>query len=58
MKKEAEKLKLDLDEELERYYEIKKAIEDNEKALDRLGKAKDRAYGPNKLKYIEAEIKE
>ena len=42
--------------EEERYYEITKEIEKQERALNRLQKAKDQAYGANKLKAIENEI--
>ena len=43
-------------DEIERYHEISKVIEDQERILDRLSKAKDRAYGANKLKAIDKEI--
>lgn len=43
-------------DEIERYHEITKAIEDQERLLDRLSKAKDKAYGENKLKAIDKEI--
>lgn len=42
--------------EIERYHVINNQIEDNEKALDRLSKAKDRAYGKAKLNAMDAEI--
>jgi len=42
--------------EVERYHVINNQIEDNEKALDRLSKAKDRAYGKAKLNAMDAEI--
>ena len=42
--------------EEERYYEITKEIEKQERALNRLQKAKDQAYGTNKLKAIDNEI--
>ena len=42
--------------EEERYYEITKEIEKQERALNRLQKTKDQAYGANKLKAIENEI--
>lgn len=42
-------------EEIDRYHEIKEAIEDVENELDRLSKAKDRAFGKDKLAFMEAE---
>ena len=54
---EKEKAKKTYDDEIERYHEIKKSIESVERELDRLGEAKDRAWGPDKLAYIEAEKK-
>lgn len=42
--------------EEERYYEITKEIEKQERALNRLQKTKDQAYGANKLKAIDNEI--
>lgn len=42
--------------EIERYHVINNQIEDNEKALDRLSKAKDRAYGRARLNAMDAEI--
>ena len=42
--------------EIERYHVINNQIEDNEKALDRLSKAKDRAYGKAKLNAMDTEI--
>ena len=42
--------------EEDRYHEITKEIEKQEKALKRLQKAKDNAYGANKLKAIDEEI--
>jgi hypothetical protein len=44
-------------DEIERYHEINEAIEDQERELDRLSKAKDRAWGPQRLAYMEAEKK-
>lgn len=44
------------DEEIERYHEITKSINNQSKLLDRLSKAKDAAYGPNKLKQMNKEI--
>lgn len=48
-KKSAEK-------ETERYHEITALIEDYTRELDKAGKAKDRAFGPKKLKAMQAEI--
>lgn len=42
--------------EEERYYEITKEIEKQERALSRLQKTKDQVYGANKLKAIDNEI--
>ena len=42
--------------EIERYHVINNQIEDNEKALTRLSKAKDRAYGKARLNAMDAEI--
>ena len=42
--------------EIERYHVINNQIEDNEKALDQLSKAKDRAYGKARLNAMDAEI--
>lgn len=42
--------------EEERYYEITKEIEKQERALSRLQKIKDQVYGANKLKAIDNEI--
>ena len=43
-------------DEIERYHEITKQIDNQSKLLDRLSKAKDSAYGPNKLKMMDKEI--
>ena len=45
-----------LDEEVDRYHEIDKTITSLERHLDRLSKAKDRAYGKDKIALIDAEI--
>ena len=42
--------------EAERYHEIKQVIKDLNKELDELGKAKDRAFGKNKLELMDQEI--
>lgn len=49
------KLKKESDE-IDRYHEIKEVIEDINKETDRLGKAKDRAWGKAKLDLIDKEI--
>ena len=43
-------------DETERYHEAERSIERTTAALDRLARAKDRAFGVNKLKAIDAEI--
>lgn len=43
-------------DEIERYHEITKQIDNQSKLLDRLSKAKDAAYGPDKLKMMDKEI--
>ena len=47
-----------LDEEIERYRLLNETVEDLERNLDALGKAKDRAYGGAKISYMQAERKE
>jgi hypothetical protein len=42
--------------ELDRYHEINEIISDTERELDKLGKAKDRAFGANKLALMDKEI--
>ena len=42
--------------ETERYHEITALIENYTRELDKAGKAKDRAFGPKKLKAMQAEI--
>ncbi len=42
--------------EIERYHEITALIEDYTRELDKTGKAKDRVFGPKKLKAMQAEI--
>ena len=54
-----EKAKKDLkklDEEIERYHEIKEELSDIEVALGRISSAKDRAFGASKLQLIDDEI--
>ena len=43
-------------DEIERYHEVKNSLEDLEKALDKVDKAKDRAWGKDKMKAIKEEI--
>ena len=43
-------------DEIDRYHEIKEVIEDLNREMDRLGKAKDRAWGKSKLDLIDQEI--
>lgn len=47
-----------LDEEIERYRLLNETVEDLERNLDNIGKAKDRAYGGAKIGYMQAERKE
>ena len=54
---EARKKRLkDLKDEIERYHEINEALKDTENQLDAISKAKDRAFGPDKLKYMDQEL--
>lgn len=48
--------KKSVEKETERYHEITALIEDYTRELDKAGKAKDRAFGPKKLKAMQAEI--
>jgi hypothetical protein len=43
----------DLDDELDRYHEINEVISDTERKLDKLGRAKDRAFGASKIALME-----
>lgn len=45
-----------LEDELDRYHEINEIISDTERELDKLGKAKDRAFGANKIALMDKEI--
>jgi hypothetical protein len=47
----------DLTEVLERYHEINQEIKMQQRLLDSLSKAKDRAFGTNRLKLMDEEIK-
>lgn len=46
-----------LDDEIDRYHELTEAIEDVDRALNRLGKERQKSYGRNYLNYLDAEIK-
>lgn len=46
----------ELDDEIERYHEIDEVIQDIERDVDKLTKAKDRAFGANKLALMDQEI--
>ena len=46
----------DEEEDVERYHEINKKIEDQERILNRLSKVKDKAYGLEKIKIMDKEI--
>lgn len=54
--KKEKKDKKSVEKETERYHEITTLIEDYTRELDKAGKAKDRAFGPQKLKAMQAEI--
>ena len=54
--KKEKKDKKSAEKETERYHEITTLIEDYTRELDKAGKAKDRAFGPKKLKAMQAEI--
>ena len=47
----------DVTKDLDRYYTINEALEDLENNLDKISKAKDRAFGADRIKYIQAEQK-
>lgn len=48
--------KKDKDEEIERYQEITEVIDDLNRELDEIGKKKEEAWGPNKLKAMDQEL--
>ena len=54
--KKEKKDKKSAEKETKRYHEITALIEDYARELDKAGKAKDRAFGPQKLKAMQAEI--
>ena len=45
-----------LKDEFDRYHEINEIISDTERELDKLGKAKDKAFGANKIALMDKEI--
>lgn len=45
------------DEEIERYHEINELMDDMSREMDKLSKAKDRAFGADKVELINQEIK-
>jgi hypothetical protein len=47
-----------VDEEIDRYHEIKEELSDIENNLNRISKAKDRAFGADKLKFMREEREE
>ena len=53
--KSSKKEEKDAKDEFERYYKITRQIKDQEDAVNRLSKAKDRAYGKAKLEYLDQE---
>ena len=50
-----EKQKKKVEDEIERYHKVKNELQDIEKELSLIGKAKDRAFGRNKIRQIDAE---
>jgi hypothetical protein len=55
IKAEKERLK-GLDDEIDRYHTIKELQDDISKEMDKVSKLKDRAYGKDRLAYLNAEI--
>ena len=55
-KKKETKDKKKADDEIERYHVIKEQIDDVSRTLDKLSKAKDRAWGPQRIKMMNQEI--
>lgn len=55
-KDKKEKTDKEFDQELTRYYKLDKLYEKASDQLDDISKAKDRAYGPKHLKYLDQEI--
>ena len=56
LKDEAEKRLLKLEDEIDRYHEIKEVMEDTERELDRIADKKERAFGADKIALATAEI--
>ena len=52
----SQKSKKKASDEIERYHVVKEQLEDIEQELDRISKAKDRAFGGDKLKLMDDEI--
>ncbi|MBP3801517.1 MAG: hypothetical protein J6I85_05815 [Clostridia bacterium] len=50
-----EKQKKKVEDEIERYHKVRNELQDIEKELSLIGKAKDRAFGRNKIRQIDAE---
>ena len=50
-----EKQKKKAEDEIERYHKVRNELQDIEKELSLIGKAKDRAFGRNKIRQIDAE---
>ena len=50
-----EKKKKKVEDEIERYHKVRNELQDIEKELSLIGKAKDRAFGRNKIRQIDAE---
>lgn len=55
-KDKKEKTDKEFEKELTRYYKLEKLYEKASNKLDDISKAKDRAYGPKHLKYLDKEI--
>ena len=54
--KDAKDREKQLNNEIDRYHTIEELLDDISKEMNEIAKQKDRAYGKNKLKYIEQEI--
>ena len=54
-KKATEDKKKDLNKEIDRYHQIKEELSDIKRYYDEITKAKDRAFGPDKLAYLSQE---
>jgi hypothetical protein len=53
---ESSSAKKDVEEERDRYHELNQELEDYERNLDKIGRAKERVYGNKKIKYLKDEI--